>query len=158
MYDTAALELHTVRDWLRFAVSRVHEAGLAYGHGCTNAYDEALALPTEDSARLALRTQQILAHESGVAQTVDPLGGSYYVESLTAALAREARALLRHVDALGGLQSARENPRDGPEPAEREHPPERRPAGHHQLRQRRLWRTMPAAGPGASLLLPALCT
>src|SRR5690606_18443989 len=49
----------------------------------TNAYDEALALPTEESARLALRTQQILANESGVSETIDPLGGSYYVEALT---------------------------------------------------------------------------
>jgi methylmalonyl-CoA mutase N-terminal domain/subunit len=75
----------------------------------TNGYDEALALPSEESARLALRTQQILAHESGVAQTVDPLGGSYYVESLTDALERDARALLEHVDALGGAARAVES-------------------------------------------------
>ncbi len=75
----------------------------------TNAYDEALALPTEASARLALRTQQILAHESGVAQTVDPLGGSYYVESLTEALERNARALLEHVASVGGAARAIEN-------------------------------------------------
>ena len=75
----------------------------------TNAYDEALALPTEDSARLALRTQQILAHESGVTQTVDPLGGSYYVESLTEGLEREARALLEHVGSLGGAARAIES-------------------------------------------------
>ena len=58
-----------------------------------NGYDEALALPSEESARLALRTQQILAKESGVAQTVDPLAGSYYVESLTTAIEQEARAI-----------------------------------------------------------------
>jgi methylmalonyl-CoA mutase N-terminal domain/subunit len=72
----------------------------------TNAYDEALALPTEASARLALRTQQILAHESGVAQTVDPLAGSYYVEHLTDTLEREARTLLDQVASLGGAARA----------------------------------------------------
>ena len=61
----------------------------------TNAQDEALALPTEASARLALRTQQIIAFESGVADTVDPLGGSYAVEAATDALEREARAPAR---------------------------------------------------------------
>ncbi len=68
----------------------------------TNSYDEALALPTEHSARLALRTQQILAHESGTAQTVDPLGGSYYVEALTDALEEEVRDYLAEVDEQGG--------------------------------------------------------
>jgi methylmalonyl-CoA mutase, N-terminal domain len=72
----------------------------------TNAYDEALALPTEDSARLALRTQQVLATESGVADTIDPLGGSYYVESLTTRLEQEALALIRRVDELGGAARA----------------------------------------------------
>ncbi|MDX1673175.1 MAG: methylmalonyl-CoA mutase family protein [Longimicrobiales bacterium] len=72
----------------------------------TNAYDEALALPTEASAKLALRTQQILAHESGVADTVDPLGGSYYVESLTDALEAKVREYLDEVEALGGAASA----------------------------------------------------
>ena len=62
-----------------------------------NGRDEALALPTEESARIALRTQQIIAHESGVANTVDPVGGSYAVEALTDAIERDARALLdRH--------------------------------------------------------------
>jgi methylmalonyl-CoA mutase N-terminal domain/subunit len=75
----------------------------------TNGYDEALALPTEESARLALRTQQILAYESGVAQTVDPLGGSYYLEHLTDALEREARSLLDQVASLGGAARAIEN-------------------------------------------------
>ena len=72
----------------------------------TNGYDEALALPTEESARLALRTQQVLAYESGVAQTVDPLAGSYYVEHLTDALEQEARALIDHVASLGGAARA----------------------------------------------------
>ncbi len=68
----------------------------------TNGKDEALALPTAASARLALRTQQIIAYESGVADVTDPLAGSYYVESLTAALAEQARTLIAEVDALGG--------------------------------------------------------
>jgi methylmalonyl-CoA mutase, N-terminal domain len=72
----------------------------------TNGYDEALALPSEESARLALRTQQILAHECGVAYTVDPLAGSYYVESLTAAIEQEASRYLERIDALGGMVAA----------------------------------------------------
>lgn len=72
----------------------------------TNSYDEALALPTAEAARLALRTQQILAHESGVAQTVDPLGGSYFVEALTEDLAMRARGLLHEVEELGGAARA----------------------------------------------------
>jgi methylmalonyl-CoA mutase N-terminal domain/subunit len=75
----------------------------------TNSYDEALALPSADAARLALRTQQILAHESGPAQTVDPLGGSYYVESLTDALEAEARALLDEIADRGGAARAIES-------------------------------------------------
>ena len=71
-----------------------------------NGYDEALALPSEESARLALRTQQILAKESGVAQTVDPLAGSYYVESLTTAIEQQARSYLDRIDALGGMVAA----------------------------------------------------
>jgi methylmalonyl-CoA mutase, N-terminal domain len=72
----------------------------------TNGYDEALALPTAESATLALRTQQILGYESGVAGVIDPLGGSYYVESLTDRLETEARALIEEVDALGGAARA----------------------------------------------------
>ncbi len=68
----------------------------------TNAYDEALALPTEESARVALRTQQIIAYESGVANTIDPLAGSYAVESLTAEIERRAWEYLAKIDALGG--------------------------------------------------------
>jgi methylmalonyl-CoA mutase N-terminal domain/subunit len=72
----------------------------------TNGFDEALALPTEQSATLALRTQQVLGHESGVAGVVDPLGGSWYVESLTDRIEREALALIREVDNLGGAAAA----------------------------------------------------
>jgi methylmalonyl-CoA mutase N-terminal domain/subunit len=72
----------------------------------TNARDEALALPTEDSARLALRTQQILAYESGVTETPDPLGGSYFVESLTDALEGQANDYLDEIDAMGGTLAA----------------------------------------------------
>ena len=72
----------------------------------TNAMDEALALPTESAARLALRTQQVIAHESGVANTVDPLGGSYYVESMTDELERRAEELIGEVDRLGGALAA----------------------------------------------------
>ena len=72
----------------------------------TNGKDEALALPTEESVRTALRTQQILAHESGVADTVDPLGGSYYVESLTDDLEAEAQEILHSVEERGGMLRA----------------------------------------------------
>jgi methylmalonyl-CoA mutase, N-terminal domain len=72
----------------------------------TNSRDEALALPTQESARLALRTQQILAHEAGVTETPDPLGGSYYVESLTTALEEAANAYLEEITAMGGTLAA----------------------------------------------------
>jgi methylmalonyl-CoA mutase, N-terminal domain len=68
----------------------------------TNSKDEALSLPTEDSARLALRTQQILAHETGVADVIDPFAGSYYVESLTNQIEERAWAYIRSIDELGG--------------------------------------------------------
>jgi methylmalonyl-CoA mutase, N-terminal domain len=71
-----------------------------------NAYDEALALPTEQSATLALRTQQILAHETGVAETVDPAGGSWYLEALTDRMEREARQVLDEIEAVGGAARA----------------------------------------------------
>jgi methylmalonyl-CoA mutase N-terminal domain/subunit len=72
----------------------------------TNSFDEALALPSEDSARLALRTQQILAHESGVTNTVDPLAGSYYVESLTDTVQDQATDYLAQIDEMGGAAKA----------------------------------------------------
>ena len=72
----------------------------------TNAKDEALALPTEESARLALRTQQIIANETGVVNAADPLGGSYHIEKLTDEIEREARAYLDRIDAMGGTLAA----------------------------------------------------
>ncbi len=72
----------------------------------TNGYDEALSLPTEEAARIALRTQQIVAHESGVADTVDPLAGSYFVESLTREIELAALKLIDKIDAMGGSVSA----------------------------------------------------
>ena len=75
----------------------------------TNSRDEALALPTEDSARIALRTQQIIASESGVANTVDPFGGAYYIEKLTNDIEEGANDLLRRIDALGGTLAAIES-------------------------------------------------
>jgi methylmalonyl-CoA mutase N-terminal domain/subunit len=72
----------------------------------TNSRDEALALPTEESVRLALRTQQVIAHESGVAHTVDPLAGSYYVEELTDQIEAEADEYIRKIDEIGGMVRA----------------------------------------------------
>jgi methylmalonyl-CoA mutase N-terminal domain/subunit len=72
----------------------------------TNGYDEALSLPTEEAARIALRTQQIMAFESGVPDTVDPLAGSYFVESLTREVEEAALKLLQKIDAMGGSVSA----------------------------------------------------
>ena len=72
----------------------------------TNGYDEALALPTEEAATLALRTQQVIAYESGAASTADPLAGSYYVERLTSELEERAVALLARVDEMGGAAAA----------------------------------------------------
>ncbi|MDQ3671188.1 MAG: methylmalonyl-CoA mutase family protein [Actinomycetota bacterium] len=69
----------------------------------TNSFDEALALPTEDAARLALRTQQVIAHESGVVNTIDPLGGSYFVEELTNTLEAQAYEYFDRIDKLGGV-------------------------------------------------------
>ena len=72
----------------------------------TNAFDEALALPTDHSAKLALRTQQIIAHESGVTQFVDPMGGSEVIEQLTSDLENEAMSIIEEIDAMGGTISA----------------------------------------------------
>src|ERR1700756_3695373 len=72
----------------------------------TDAYDEALALPTEEAARIALRTQQIIAHESGVTQTVDPLGGSYFLENLTLQMENGAFDYFKKLDAMGGMVRA----------------------------------------------------
>jgi methylmalonyl-CoA mutase N-terminal domain/subunit len=72
----------------------------------TNSYDEALALPTEEAVRIALRTQQIIAEETGVTNTIDPLGGSYFVEALTDELERQAYAYFARIDELGGMVEA----------------------------------------------------
>ena len=72
----------------------------------TNSYDEALALPTEEAVRIALRTQQIIAHESGAANTVDPLGGSYFVEALTDEMEERCYDYFRRIDELGGMVQA----------------------------------------------------
>ncbi|HEV2592155.1 MAG TPA: methylmalonyl-CoA mutase family protein, partial [Gaiellaceae bacterium] len=72
----------------------------------TNSFDEALALPTEDAVRIALRTQQVIAHETGVVNTTDPLGGSYYVEHLTNELERQAYAYFDQIERIGGVVAA----------------------------------------------------
>jgi methylmalonyl-CoA mutase N-terminal domain/subunit len=72
----------------------------------TNSYDEALALPTEEAVRVALRTQQVIAHETGVASTVDPLGGSYFVESLTDEMERRCYEYFTKIEQLGGMVQA----------------------------------------------------
>jgi methylmalonyl-CoA mutase, N-terminal domain len=69
----------------------------------TNSFDEALALPTEHAVRIALRTQQVIAHETGVVNTIDPLGGSWYVEDLTNRLEKEAYEYFDRIDKLGGV-------------------------------------------------------
>lgn len=75
----------------------------------TNSKDEALALPSEDAVRIALRTQQIIGHESGVADTIDPLAGSYFVEALTDKIEAEAEAYIQKIDELGGMSAAIEH-------------------------------------------------
>jgi methylmalonyl-CoA mutase N-terminal domain/subunit len=75
----------------------------------TNSMDEALALPSEKAVRIALRTQQILAHESGIANTIDPVGGSYFVEALTNQMEEECYKYFDRIDALGGVIPAIEN-------------------------------------------------
>jgi methylmalonyl-CoA mutase N-terminal domain/subunit len=72
----------------------------------TNSFDEALALPTEHAVRLALRTQQVIAHETGAVNTIDPLGGSYFVESLTNELERQAYDYFDRIERLGGVVAA----------------------------------------------------
>jgi methylmalonyl-CoA mutase N-terminal domain/subunit len=72
----------------------------------TNSYDEALALPTEDAVRIALRTQQVIAHETGVANTIDPLGGAYFVEALTDRMQARAYEYFAKIDELGGMVEA----------------------------------------------------
>lgn len=95
-------------------IIRVTLQALAAVYGGTNsmatcAYDEALALPTEESATLALRTQQIIAYESGAADTVDPLAGSYYVETMTDEIEKEAKYYIKKIDEMGGAVKAIES-------------------------------------------------
>jgi methylmalonyl-CoA mutase N-terminal domain/subunit len=99
----------------------------------TNGYDEALSLPTEASARLALRTQQVLAHESGVADFVDPLGGSYVVETLTNQLEQRGRDHLRRIDELGGAVAAIERGYQKREIEQRAYEHQRALEQHHRL-------------------------
>jgi methylmalonyl-CoA mutase N-terminal domain/subunit len=75
----------------------------------TNSKDEALALPTEQAARTALRTQQIIAYESGITSTIDPLAGSYYVEAMTHQIEKDAEDYISRIDAMGGMIVAIEN-------------------------------------------------
>jgi methylmalonyl-CoA mutase N-terminal domain/subunit len=75
----------------------------------TNSFDEALALPTEEAVRIALRTQQVIAHETGVVNTIDPLGGAYYVEHLTDELERQAYETFDRIRRLGGMVTAIEH-------------------------------------------------
>ena len=116
-------------------------AGLRRGRGGTqslhtNGFDEALALPTERSARIALRTQQVLAYESGVADTVDPFAGSYFVESLTDEIELRAWELMDKVDELGGSVEALEfMQREIEESAHSYHERYRSRPGHHRRRQ-----------------------
>src|SRR5207237_7107225 len=88
-------------------ITRVALQGFAAGCGGTqslhtNGFDEALALPTERAAKIALRTQQIIAHESGAPDTVDPFAGSYFVEGLTDEIETRATELITKIDELGG--------------------------------------------------------
>jgi methylmalonyl-CoA mutase N-terminal domain/subunit len=82
-------------------------AGVQSLHCCS--YDEPIALPTEESVRLAIRTQQILAHETGVARVGDPLGGSYYIESLTDQIEKEVYATMDEIESKGGMKKALES-------------------------------------------------
>ena len=100
----------TEKDPLNNVIRTAYEAMSAVLGGTqslhTNSFDEAIALPTEQSARVARNTQLILQHETGVTKVVDPLAGSYYVEALTASLVAEARKLIAEVEALGGMTKA----------------------------------------------------
>ena len=107
--QTAGVSLTAQQPWnnvVRTAIAAL--AGVLGGTQSlhTNSYDEALALPTEEAARIALRTQQIIAHETGVANTIDPLGGSYHVEALTDRIEELAYDYFRRIDELGGMVEA----------------------------------------------------
>jgi methylmalonyl-CoA mutase N-terminal domain/subunit len=107
--QTAGVSL-TAQQPLNNIVRTATEALLAVLGGTqslhTNSYDEALALPAEEAVRVALRTQQIIAHETGVANTIDPLGGSYFIEALTDRMEEAAYAEFTKIDQLGGMVEA----------------------------------------------------
>ncbi len=107
--QTAGVTLQAQQPMVNVARVTLQALGAVLG-GCqslhTNSYDEALALPTEEAATLALRTQQVIAHESGVADFVDALGGSYAVEALTTRIERGALGYIEHIDKLGGMVAA----------------------------------------------------
>ncbi len=100
----------TAQQPLNNLIRTTFQAMAAVLGGCQSlavcSYDEAMALPTEESVRLSLRTQQIIAHESGITDTVDPLGGSYYVENLTDAIERRANEYIAKIDQVGGAVKA----------------------------------------------------
>ena len=104
----------------------------------TNSFDEALALPTEQAVRVALRTQQIIAHETGVTNTVDPLGGSYFVEALTDRMEQQAYEYFAKIDELGGMvQAVKEGFRSARSPTPRSTSSARsKPASGCRRRQR----------------------
>jgi methylmalonyl-CoA mutase N-terminal domain/subunit len=100
----------TAQQPLNNLVRTTFQAMAAVLGGCQSlavcSYDEAMALPTEESVRLSLRTQQIIAHESGITETVDPLGGSYYIENLTSEIERRASEYIAKIDQMGGAVKA----------------------------------------------------
>ncbi len=100
----------TAQQPLNNLVRTTFQAMAAVLGGCQSlavcSYDEAMALPTEESVRLSLRTQQIIAHESGLTETVDPLGGSYYIENLTNEIEKRASEYIAKIDQLGGAVKA----------------------------------------------------
>ena len=104
--QTAGCSL-TEQQPLNNVVRVAYQAMAAVLGGCqslhTDSMDETLGLPTEQAVRVALRTQQILAHETGVHRTVDPLGGSWFVEALTDEMERDANAIIREIDDMGGV-------------------------------------------------------
>ena len=107
--QTAGASLTAQQPWVNVVRTTVEALSAVLGgtqslH--TNSHDEALALPTEEAARLALRTQQVIAHETGVANTIDPLGGAYFVEALTDRMEEAAYDYFRRIDELGGMVEA----------------------------------------------------
>jgi len=107
--QTAGSSLTAQQPWVNVVRTTIEALAAVLGGAQslhTNALDEALALPTEETARLALRTQQVLAHETGVTNTVDPAGGAYCIESLTDEIEAAAREYLERIDSLGGMVRA----------------------------------------------------